>query len=152
LSERNIETIKGWISDCTANHANACQVNTRWTPTRLLALDPPRLVEMAEVDDHDHRYAALSYARGNAPPDPAVRTSAENLDERKEGIDLAELPRTFRDAVAACRALGIGYLWIDALCILDDAEDRDREVSMMHKIFGHAELTIAAYVFTRQPP
>ncbi|KAK4041532.1 heterokaryon incompatibility protein-domain-containing protein [Parachaetomium inaequale] len=144
LNERNVEMIKGWIKDCTANHANACQVNTPWTPTRLLALDPLRLVETAEVDDDAHRYAALSYARGNAPPDSAVQTSAENLDERKEGIDLAELPRTFRDAVAVCRALGIRYLWIDALCILDDTEDWDREVAMMHKIFGHAELTIAA--------
>jgi hypothetical protein len=149
LSERNIDLIQGWIQGCAANHGNACQVNARWTPTRLLTLNPLRLVETVNGvihEDDDQRYAALSYARGDNLSDTAVQTSAENVDERKEDIDLAELPRTFRDAIAVCQALGIRHLWIDSLCILDDAEDRKREAAMMHKIFGHAEITIAAYV------
>ncbi|KAK4118140.1 HET-domain-containing protein [Parathielavia appendiculata] len=145
LSERNVDLIKGWINGCAANHGNACQGDARWTPTRLLALDPLRLMETASIAaEDDHRYAALSYTRGNDWPDTAVQTSSENLDDRKEGIDLADLPRAFRDAIAVCQALGIRYLWIDALCILDDTEDWKREVVMMHKTFGHSEVTIAA--------
>jgi hypothetical protein len=147
LSERNIDLIKGWINGCTTNHGNACQADARWMPTRLLALDLLRLVETASgVTENDVRYAALSYARGNASSDMAVYTLPENLENMKEGIDLADLPKTFRDAVAVCQALRIRYLWIDTLCILDDAEDLKREVSMMHKTFAHAEVTIAAYV------
>lgn len=139
--------VKGWINGCAENHGNACQVNARWAPTRLLALDSLRLVETANagLEDDGHQYAALSYARGNTSPDMAVQSSLENLEERRQGINLAELPRTFREAVVVCRALGVRYLWIDALCILDDTEDRNREIALMHKTFGHAEITIAAY-------
>ncbi|KAK4133944.1 HET-domain-containing protein [Trichocladium antarcticum] len=147
LGERNIALIRGWTLDCKANHANACQVNTPWTPTRLLAVEPLRLVETADGGmqmQDDQRYAALSYARGSDLSDLGVQTSAENVEERKEAVDLADLPRAFRDAVAVCQALGIGHLWIDALCVLDDDEDRDREAAMMHKVFGQAEITIAA--------
>ncbi|CAP64782.1 uncharacterized protein PODANS_5_3380 [Podospora anserina S mat+] len=43
------------------------------------------------------------------------------------------------DAVIVTRALGIPYLWIDALCILQgDATDWDLESSLMHKIYGNA--------------
>lgn len=140
--------INGWIKDCTIDHGNACQVHAKWLPTRLLALEPLRLIETADggIEYVSPRYAALSYARGDASCIMAVQTSTENLMERKEGIDLTELPRAFRDAVAVCQALGIPYLWIDALCIVDDGEDRNRELLTMHKIFGQAEVTIAAYV------
>ncbi|KAK4095820.1 HET-domain-containing protein [Parathielavia hyrcaniae] len=145
LGKRNVDLIKGWIEGCGANHGHACQEHARWTPTRLLALHPLRLVErVSNVAEDDLRYAALSYTRGDAWPDTAVQTSPENLDDRKGGIDLADLPRTFRDAVSVCQSLGIRYLWIDTLCILDDAEDWKREVLTMHKNFGHAEITIAA--------
>ena len=137
LSERNIDLIKGWIGSCTTNHGNACQTKSQWMPTRLLAVDSLRLVETADggIQGDDNRYAALSYTRGTAPSAAAIRTTLENWEERKEGMDLAELPRTFRDAVLTCRALGIPFLWIDALCIMDAAEDRDREVALIRKSF-----------------
>lgn len=143
-----MDLIKGWIDGCKTNHGNACQVKSEWMPTRLLALDSLRLVETADggVQDEDRRYAALSYTRGTASSDAAIRTTLENLEERKGGMDLAELPRTFRDAIVACQALGIPFLWIDALCIVDDSEDRNREVALMSKTFGNAEVTLAAYV------
>jgi hypothetical protein len=138
--------VKRWIGGCEANHGSACQAGRRWRPARLLDVDALRLVETASnPTEDDLQYAALSYTRGNAWSGlAAVQTSTDNLEERKEGIELADLPRTFRDAVAVCRALGIWYLWIDTLCILNDAEDLKREASMMHKTFGHAQVTIAA--------
>jgi len=154
LSERNIDLIKGWIDGCMTNHGNACQAINQWMPTRLLAVNPLRLVETADgsVQDDDRRYAALSYTRGTASSDAAMRTTLENCEERKEGMDLAELPRAFRDAVFACRALGIPFLWIDALCIMDAAEDRNREVALMPKTFGNAQVTFTAYVHSEPSP
>lgn len=54
-----------------------------------------------------------------------------------------------QDAVLACRALDIQYLWIDALCILqDDIDDHDwyEESGKMCDIYSNAQLTIAADV------
>ncbi|KAK1621820.1 hypothetical protein BDP81DRAFT_511094 [Colletotrichum phormii] len=58
-----------------------------------------------------------------------------------------------RDAVIITRKLGVKYLWLDSLCILqsngqehdaDSKEDWERESKLMEEIFGSAYLTIAA--------
>lgn len=50
-----------------------------------------------------------------------------------------------RDAVHAVRALGLDWLWIDSLCIVQDsAEDWKREAGMMAGVYMGAEVTVAA--------
>jgi hypothetical protein len=74
-------------------------------------------------------------------------TLSSNLGEfHKPGsLLLADLPRTFRDAVRIGRALGVQYLWIDALCIQQDSpEDVARELARMHDTFRDAYLVLAA--------
>lgn len=61
------------------------------------------------------------------------------------GIDWDDLPRTFQDAVITTRAIGIQYLWIDSLCIIqDDLGDWRQESSKMAEVYTNAWLTIAA--------
>ena len=61
------------------------------------------------------------------------------------GIPFSELPRTFQDAVHITRRLGIQYLWIDSLCIIQgDAEDWDRESKQMEQVYSSAYATISA--------
>ena len=68
-----------------------------------------------------------------------------NIDSRKESIDCGKLPKTFQDAVAVTRQLGIQYLWIDSLCIIqDDPEDWERESMLMEDVFSSAYCTISA--------
>lgn len=56
-----------------------------------------------------------------------------------------KLPSTFQDAITVTRRLGIAYIWIDSLCIVqDDAQDWEREAAKMALIFESAYLTIAA--------
>ncbi|KAL8919614.1 MAG: hypothetical protein Q9172_004917 [Xanthocarpia lactea] len=62
-----------------------------------------------------------------------------------KGIDMASLPRTFRDAIFACRKFGVRYLWIDALCIMQDSEqDWKTESAKMQYVYSNAFLTLAA--------
>lgn len=50
-----------------------------------------------------------------------------------------------QDAVTVTRALGIRYLWIDSLCIIQDSrDDWSREASKMSGIYRNAVVTIAA--------
>lgn len=43
------------------------------------------------------------------------------------------------------RALNIPYLWVDALCIIQDSlEDREREAAKMQLVYQGAALTISA--------
>jgi hypothetical protein len=56
-----------------------------------------------------------------------------------------ELPQTMKDAIIVARRLEIQYVWIDALCIIqDNAEDKSQEIAVMGQIFSMATITIAA--------
>ncbi|KAH7086132.1 heterokaryon incompatibility protein-domain-containing protein [Paraphoma chrysanthemicola] len=67
------------------------------------------------------------------------------MAEFKSAIQVDSLPTTFRDAMVVTRALGINFLWIDALCIVQDSVDDWRaESSRMDAIFEGATCTIAA--------
>jgi hypothetical protein len=77
-----------------------------------------------------------------------------------EAIPLESCSQSIQDAVVIARGLGIQYLWIDALCIIQDASsDKLHEIEMMGNIYKDATVTIAAassssakYGFLRQLP
>jgi len=82
---------------------------------------------------------------GDVKVAPPLRTLKSNYDMMKEGIDLRSLPKNFVDAAIVCARLGIQYLWIDSLCIIqDDTEDWEHEATLMHLVYRHAEVTIVA--------
>lgn len=61
------------------------------------------------------------------------------------GIPWELLPTTFRDAIQVTKGLGIRYLWIDSLCIIqDDDVDWKEESSKMASIYQNSFLTICA--------
>ncbi|KAM0226806.1 hypothetical protein ACHAP5_012310 [Fusarium lateritium] len=58
---------------------------------------------------------------------------------------MSNLSRTFLDAIWITERLGLSYLWIDSLCIVqDDRQDWQKEASQMSRIYGAAYLTLAA--------
>lgn len=74
-----------------------------------------------------------------------VQTLTENLRRHLRSIEVDRLPQTFKDTIDVTRKLGIKYLWIDSLCILqDDSKDWAREAARIGAIFEHSSCTIAA--------
>jgi len=101
-------------------------------------------IQLVEPKDIRAKYIALSYCWGPTSPDTYL-TNASTLDARKAGIEYHDLPPLFQDVVSCSRSLGIEYLWIDRLCIIQgDGEDFMRQASKMNEIYGKATLTIAA--------
>jgi hypothetical protein len=99
-----------------------------------------RIVDRA---DNLAPYLALSYKWGSHPSRDHVTTNANLLARR---LDLAEdeLPKTFRHAIHIVRRLGVRYLWIDAICIIQDSEFEEdwlQESEKMGSIFANALLT-----------
>lgn len=79
----------------------------------------------------------------------------------KKHIPLHTLSKTFQDAVEVTRRLGIRYLWIDSLCIIQDsAADWDTEAIQMEYVYNNCFFNIAAThsangeggLFTRRDP
>ena len=68
-----------------------------------------------------------------------------NLERFLDAIAYRDLAQTFRVAVSVSVALGIRYLWIDSLCILQDSlDDWINESKTMQDVYTHAYCTIAA--------
>jgi hypothetical protein len=72
-------------------------------------------------------------------------STRETINIWKRKIPWDELPKTFRDAIIISRNLGIEYMWIDSLCIVqDDPRDWELEAAKMGEIYSNAFLVIAA--------
>lgn len=88
-------------------------------------------------------YIALSYRWGEGN---TLKTTKSTLVERKTSIPLATIPKTILDAITVTRRLGIRYLWVDSLCIIqDDVDDWTKEAARMGDVYMNAVCTIAAH-------
>ena len=97
-----------------------------------------RLVDVRKL----RPYLALSYCWGEGN---SLTTERRTLRSRLRCITYNQLPRTFQDAVRATRKLGYRYVWIDALCIIQDSsQDWQRESQKMGSIYSQAVVTLSA--------
>ncbi|TGJ80113.1 hypothetical protein E0Z10_g8659 [Xylaria hypoxylon] len=88
------------------------------------------------------RYMCLSHCWGSQQ---IITTTKATLGERMREIVASELSATFSDAIWMTRRLGIDYIWIDSLCIIqDDTTDWELESAQMASIYHNAYLTLAA--------
>ena len=156
LSIANTSMILDWIMDCD-QHEKCRSQSSKYIPTRLIDVGDieqgrsPSLVITSSKNDSKHetiRYAALSYCWGQ-PQDGLqqhLKTTPLDFEEHINGINPDRLPTTLRHAITATQKLGIRYLWIDALCIIQDEPDYAdwlKESLMMKEIYGNAYLTLA---------
>ncbi|GME32088.1 heterokaryon incompatibility protein [Neofusicoccum parvum] len=124
-------------------------------PTRILDLGDssspsslPTSIRLLEAKPGQQgHYAALSYCWGPPTHHPPTTTSANlaSYTSASGGISLTSLPATFQDAVRVTCELGLRYLWIDALCIVqDNASDWRREAAAMGPVYSYARVVLAA--------
>jgi len=150
-----------WLKECRESHERCIEHNNAhsFVPTRLLDVGAGSgsaariyLRDMSVESKSNCDYAALSYCWGGPQP---VMTTGANLEEHMtRGIPVDDLPATIQDAISVARCLQLQYLWIDALCIIqDDDADKTREVGSMGtvyhagtmgKVYRTATITICA--------
>ena len=74
-----------------------------------------------------------------------MKLTLQNKKRLMDGVALDELSLNHQQAIAVARFLGIGYIWIDSLCIVQgDDGDFDVEGDLMHQVFRNAYCNIAA--------
>jgi hypothetical protein len=87
-------------------------------------------------------YVALSHCWGRRQ---SCITTSETLELYKRGIPWDTIPKTFKDAMQFSLKLGVKYIWIDSLCIIQDRpSDWDIESSKMADVYQNSYLTLAA--------
>lgn len=156
-SDDCLRLARRWLDACTELHGKRCQnVDMNFVPTRLIDVSPKlgrdavKLVSLLEYDDLGNptsvKYAALSYCWGT---DPFLTTTSSNIRAMQQSISLSQLPQTIQDAIRITRYMGLRYLWVDSLCILqgtDTAAQQDwlSESWKMGQIYQSAYFTISA--------
>jgi hypothetical protein len=139
-SDAVIHQAREWIRSCLTEHKEG--------PRRQgLPFLPTRVVDVSDLKLHlscgeRSTYAALSYCWGGVQ---SYVTTRATIECHTNHLKLEAMPATIRDAIRTTRDLGIRYLWIDALCIIQDSKiDKEVEITNMNKIYKDATVTIAA--------
>lgn len=153
-SSSNLPNLIKLIEGCVLKHEE-CSIPwsrcekvenyARPLPKRVLKIGGPSsqpvvcLTEGLSICD---RYVALSYCWGSSKH-PYSMTTTSRIEDMQNEISIKKLPKTHRDAIVTTRALGIEYLWIDSLCILQDSHtDWEIESKKMDQYYGNSYVTI----------
>ena len=140
-----------WLQNCLENHATCRSTllsngRPHMLPTRVLDLRGYNngIVALRVTDGSEvGYYMTLSHRWGvvNEPP----RLLKANLKGLQEGIIPSSLPSSFLDAIIVAKHLGVDWLWIDSLCIIQDSEEDWRyESSLMGKVYQNSLCNLAA--------
>ncbi|KAL2880720.1 hypothetical protein SGCOL_003747 [Colletotrichum sp. CLE4] len=145
-SPQQFALLNEWLRVCNEQHNHGID-NLTELPTRVLDVgtNTDSTIRLCDGKSLPHeRYIALSHCWG-VNSQAQVRTLKENIDVFRMHIDFGILPKSFQDAVTVSRALGVQYLWIDSLCIIqNDKQDWAFEATRMEHVFSSAYCTIAA--------
>jgi hypothetical protein len=143
-SWNGVSLLLGWLKQCM-EHEHCQRLAYTPLPTRIIDVGHfgsnavPRL---HHSNGESAEYLALSYCWGGQLP---LRLMKSTVDDFGDGFNMDELPALFRDVIFLTRLLGIRYVWIDALCIIqDDEEDWKAEGAKMYSIYSNALFTISA--------
>jgi hypothetical protein len=122
-SQASLDLSMHWVEDCARNHiqCNRERSQKKVLPTRLIntGLSASSLVRLCRTSDLpiETKYLTLSHCWGTLN----INTlTANNIDALINEIDTSKLSKAFQDAISLTQDCGIGYLWIDCLCIIQD--------------------------------
>ncbi len=115
---------------------------------------PLRVIDVSKVDSMGVRlvdgtgrfenYAAFSH-RWVGGPTPAWATRRRTLLKRRDWFQVNQLPASIMDAIKTTHLLGLDYVWIDSVCIIQDSsDDWNNEASKMADVYAKAYVTLFA--------
>ncbi|KAH8593566.1 heterokaryon incompatibility protein-domain-containing protein, partial [Bisporella sp. PMI_857] len=129
---------------CPSFHPPTIGKKSLFRPVWLFDTRDLRLVQGGRIKAD---YVALSYVWGTKP---FFQTTKDHLARllRPQSLlqlELLGVPRTIRDAIGVVNLLNERYLWVDALCIVqDDMHEKHSQINNMAAIFASAKVTIIA--------
>lgn len=136
-------SVQSWLSKCENGHR--CYTSNTFQPLRLIdvtLMGKPLLV-LCNAETAQQPYVTLSYVWGLKQEYVLTKDALDGM--LHDGLEILRLPQTILDAMDVTRKLGFRYLWVDALCIMQDSpEDKAQQLPMMGQIYHHGTLNISA--------
>jgi hypothetical protein len=140
-----VQIVKYLLGLCerTHTHNKSFAKDTWWMPTRVLDISNRRTRLVAGSEVESEQYAIMSYCWGAKSHEHQL--TKHNCAKYQEQIPETNLPTTIKEAISLVRLLDIRYMWIDAMCIIqDDDNDWKAESQRMHKTYSSAHICISA--------
>lgn len=105
-----------WISGCDESHTDCVRLlQEAPLPTRVVQILGKERVRLRVTNGEEGRYTSVSHCWGT---EGVTRTTIGSLSAYQTSIPWTELSLTFQDAIDLTWRLGIEYIWIDSLCIV----------------------------------
>ncbi|KAI1450488.1 HET-domain-containing protein [Annulohypoxylon stygium] len=152
--EINLSLVNYWLDLCETNHGVRCngeRLGTNVEPKDLLVIDVKKrcIVKLPS----GAKYLALSYCW---PAQEMFQTLLTNVNELTcpGALDNRwdKLPGVIQDAINLTYDFGETYIWIDALCIIqDDPQQKMAQISQMDLVYASALMTIVPLIRTLEP-
>lgn len=142
------DTVKRWMDECDGHHTCLTTVSKQrqWCPTRLLELVSPSTFRVVRSDTihHQRRYVTLSHRWGQ---NKFLQLTLNDLPSFETGLSVNLLPKSFQETFLVAQRMGVQYVWIDSLCIIqsgDEGADWRRESSTMADVYSNGVCNISA--------
>ena len=122
----SLQLCKQWFLRCKDSHEECVHSRPHFVPTRLVFIGGtfPRLMTRAELEEVQS-YATLSHCWGHTI---FLTLKKSNLQEFRQCIPSDALSKTFLDAILVCKEVGLDYIWIASLCIIQDELVSNRDL------------------------
>jgi hypothetical protein len=146
-SNETFRLVLGWLIACLTCHSDCINAESSLPnlPSRIIDVGPPDGLKdpvLRELPGVRGRYVALSHRWGDIS---FAKLTKSNLNDRLSRIPFGSLTKVMQDAVIVTRRFGIRYLWIDALCIIQDSHsDWSKEACNMADVYRYTLFSIAA--------
>lgn len=156
----NCDWLRSWMRICAEQHGDTCRhslrsgqrdtsqgdpMDSRTTLIRFIDTKKRTIITLKDIVIESLEYAALSYVWGKKIQKFILTANTATELEEAEGVVEDKASKTIVDAIELCRRLGVRYLWVDALCILqDDPGDKAIQLKAMSHIYRCASFTIVA--------
>ena len=143
-------TIRRWARECHETH-DKCRHSGAGSPSSTDPELPTRVLDVSSPSGHPFlfvsngargKYTALSHCWGGRQLNT---TTKANYDAHRQRIEHTTLSKTVQEVIKVTQALGLRYLWVDSLCIIqDDQADWKNEAMRMSHVYEQSYCTIAA--------
>ena len=142
-SDEKLEEAQRWMVKFQDVHYACDKPSRAFCPARLVEIVSDNTVRLHTPAQRDVvKWAALTYCWGDSQP---PRPSKQHLENWTTNILISELPKTIADALTVMRKIGLRFLWVDWLCIVqDDLEEMAKEIAQLPHIYNNSEVTISA--------
>lgn len=154
--------LRKWLTECLECH-DEC---TNWKPALCETYDYQRKIRFVDVGTEKSpvfrlvdgqslfsetdgiKYVTLSYRWTTETEVTSMKSYNKALYH--ELIPTNILPQVYKDAATVARALGVRYVWIDSLCIIQDSrDDWNKQSSMMDQIYAYGLLNLSSMLADR---